>query len=141
MDQNLLKARSLLEAGNYTCVLCRGEMVHSSCLRGVAPLLQLLDGGEDVAGFSAADKVVGKATAYLYRLLGVKAVYAQVVSRGALEVLARSGIHLQYGSLVNQIQNRTQTGACPMEMATKDSQTPEDALLAIRQTLKQLQGQ
>lgn len=141
MDQNLLKARSLLEAGNYTCVLCRGEMVHSSCLRGVAPLLQLLDGGEDVAGFSAADKVVGKATAYLYRLLGVKAVYAQVVSRGALEVLTRSGIHLQYGSLVDQIQNRTQTGACPMEMATKDAQTPEDALLAIRQTLKRLQGQ
>ena len=139
MDQNLSKACSLLEAGNYTCVLCRGALVHSSCLRGVAPLLQLLDDGVDVVGFSAADKVVGKATAYLYCLLGVKAVYAQVVSRGALEVLTRSGIQLQYGSLVDQIQNRTQTGACPMEMATKDAQTPEEALLAIRQTLKRLQ--
>lgn len=141
MEQDLQKARSLLEKENYTCVLCKGQIVYTSTLRGVAPLLQFLDEKQDVAGFSAADKVVGRATAYLYCLLGAKAVYAKVISRGALEVLEQTGIDLRYDTLVEQIQNRTQTGPCPMEMATKEAKTPEEALTAIRQTLKRLQDQ
>ena len=39
MNTNLLNARSLLESGNYTCVLCRGDTVYTTTQRGVAPLL------------------------------------------------------------------------------------------------------
>lgn len=141
MEQDLQKACSLLEKENYTCVLCKGQIVYTSTLRGVAPLLQLLDEKQDAAGFSAADKVVGRATAYLYCLLGVKAVYARVISRGALEVLEQAGIDLHYDTLVEQIRNRTQTGPCPMELATKDVNTPEEALLAVRETLTRLRNQ
>ena len=141
MEQDLQKACSLLEKGNYTCVLCKDKVVYTSTLRGVAPLMQLLDEKQDVMGFSAADKVVGRATAYLYCLLGVKAVYARVISRGALEVLERAQIDLRYDALVEQIQNRTQTGPCPMEWATKDVNTPEEALAAVRETLMRLRNQ
>ena len=53
---DLEKAKAILENGNYTCVLCKGDTVHTSQHRGVRPLLDLLD--TDVSGFSAADKVV-----------------------------------------------------------------------------------
>ena len=81
MKNDLDKARSLLGTGAYTCVFCRADRVYTATERGVKPLLSWLDDGTDLTGFSAADRVVGRATAFLYCLLGVKEVYAKVMSR------------------------------------------------------------
>ena len=134
------QAKTLMEQEGYTCVLRSGETLHTSRLRGVAPLLGWLEEGAVAPGFVAADKVVGRATAFLYCLLGAKAVYAGVISQGALEVLQRYSIEASYGQLVPYIHNRTGDGMCPMEAATADSHTPQEALTAIRQKLQQLRG-
>jgi len=136
---DLEQAIKILEQTNSTCVLCLGGQVQKSDRRGVAPLLALVDTGTDVRGFSAADRVVGKATAFLYCLLGVKAVHARVMSQPAAQVLAKAGIIATWDTLVDGIQNRRKDGPCPMEHATRDCTTPEQALTAIRQTLAQLQ--
>ena len=133
---DLEKAKSILENGNYTCVLCKGDTVHTSQHRGVRPLLDLLD--TDVSGFSAADKVVGRATALLYRLLNVKSVHAQVISQSALEVL-ENHIAVSWDSQVEFIRNRAGDGRCPMEQATARIDDPQEALIAIQQKLKELQ--
>ena len=70
-----MNARAMLESGGYTCVLCRGDAILTDKRRGVRPLLDLLDSRENFVGYSAADKVVGKAAAFLYQLLGVEFVY------------------------------------------------------------------
>ena len=88
--------------------------------------------------FCAADKVVGKATAFLYCLLQVKAVYTPVISRSAARVLREHGIELVAGIEVDFIWNRRRTGPCPMETAVKDIEDPTEALTAIRETLKTL---
>ena len=139
MCNDLQKARQLLEGGEYTCVLCRDGVTHTSTRRGVAPLLYWLDEGTDLRDFSAADRVVGRATAYLYHLLGVKAVFARVMSRPAAEVLAAHGIPASWETLVDAIENRQKNGPCPMEYATRNAATPEEALAAIRQALLELQ--
>ena len=77
MNIDLKRACQTLAASDCTCVLCAGTRCHTSTQRGVAPLLQWLDGGTDLKGFSAADKVVGKAAAFLYCLLGVAAVHVR----------------------------------------------------------------
>jgi len=141
MSQDLQKATQLLEAGNYTCVLCREEEVYTSTRRGVAPLLGWLDSGIDLRGYSAADRVVGRATAFLYHLLGVKAVHARVMSRPAAQVLTDHGILASWDVLVDAIENRQKTGPCPMEHATRCCTTAEEALQAVRQTLATLQKQ
>lgn len=135
---DLTKARELLDSGNYTCVLCRGDTVHTATKRGVKPLLSWLDSGLDVAGFSAADRVVGRATAYLYCLLGVTAVYARVMSRPAMEVLVENGIAAEAGQLVDGIINRKGTGPCPFEAAVLEIHNPEEALTAIRNKMNQM---
>lgn len=137
---DLEKARNYLKTEGCTCVLCLGDRVTASHRRGIAPLLALLDSGEDFAGFSAADKVVGKATAMLYRLLGVKAVWAAVISESAITALRVGGMELRYDQRVDHIVNRDGTGSCPMEAATAHTDDPQTALTAIRQTLKALQG-
>lgn len=138
MNENATQARRLLETGSYTCVLCRGDLVLTDTRRGIRPLLDLLEMTDSWNGYSAADKVVGKAAAYLYHLLGVDAVYAQVISQPAADVLQRYGIPLEYSSLVDAIRNRDGTGFCPMETAVWDIDDPTQALAAIKQVLSDL---
>ena len=140
MTADLNKARQLLASEGYTCVLCREEQCYTSTRRGVAPLLQWLDEGTPLEGFSAADKVVGKAAALLYCLLKVKELYAAVISQGALEVLKKGGIPVCYDTLTEGIINRAGTGPCPMEAATKEISDPALAPAAIRRALEALQS-
>lgn len=135
---NLLKARCLLESGNYTCVVCCGDVVYTTSQRGVAPLLNWLDTGTDLAGFSAADRVVGRGAAFLYCLLGVKEVYARVMSHPAAEVLQSYGIRASADTFAQSIINREGTGPCPFEAAVMDIQDAQKALTAIRNKRKQM---
>ena len=135
---DLQKAKKLLESGSYTCVLCLDGQTAVSYQRGVKPLLDWLENPALGKGFSAADKVVGKATAYLYSLLGAKAVYGGVMSESARDVLRKEGIEASFGTLVPYIVNRQGDGMCPMEAATLDVHTPMDALAAVKKTLAEL---
>ena len=128
-------AKKELVEKDYTCVICHGEVMHHSTFRGVKPLVQWLDQKLDVKGAYAADKVVGRATAFLYVLLGVQAVYAHVISKPALTVLENNQILVQYGTLVDNIINRKGTGICPFEETVLNISEPQDAYKAIRQKM------
>ena len=130
----LEKAKSMLQEG-FTCVLCGENATYTATARGIRPVLELLDSGDDFSAFCAADKVVGKATAFLYVLLRVRAVYAPVMSRAALAVLESHGIEASWDVLTDAVLNHRKDGLCPMESATRDISSPEAALCAIRKTL------
>lgn len=138
MTTNLLKARNLLESGDYTCVVCRDDSVYTTQSRGVAPLLFWLDSETDLTGFSAADRVVGRGAAFLYCLLGVREVSARVMSHPAAEVLRAHGIDAQADRLVDGIINRAGTGPCPFEAAVMNIHNAQEALQAIRNKRRQL---
>lgn len=138
MRSDIEKAKSLLKSGGYTCVLCSEDKVYTSTERGVKPLLAWIDSGTDMSGFSAADKVVGKAAAFLYVILGVKAVYAGVISESAEKVLTENGIAVEYGTLTDAIRNHAGTGFCPMETAVKSISEPYAALEAVRRKIEEL---
>ena len=138
MTSDLKRAVSLLESGGYTCVLCSEDKLFTSYDRGVKPLLEWIDSGTDMKGFSAADKVIGKAAAFLYVILGVKAVYANVMSKPAKSVLIENGISAEYGCLTEAVRNRAGTGYCPMETAVKNISEPKAALAEIRRKLEEL---
>lgn len=129
---DLEKARQVLSEGGYTCVLCRGDDVYTATARGVKPLVDWLDSGLDLHMFSAADKVVGRATAFLYVLLGVKEVHALVMSSPAKEALIAGGIAAYCDKEVPGIINRRGDGPCPFEDAVLGIADPVEALAAIR---------
>ena len=89
-------------------------------------------------GFSAADRVVGRGAAFLYRLLGVKAVYARVMSEPAVRVLEEGGIAALPDRVVPGIVNRTGDGPCPFEAAVLEIRDPQEALRAIREKMAAL---
>lgn len=139
MNSDLKNARILLDTQDVTCAVCRGDRSYTATERGVKPLLNWVDAGFELAGFSAADRVVGRATAFLYVLLRVREVYARVMSRPAVEVLQSHGIAASTDCLVDGIINRKGTGPCPFEAAVMDIADASGALAAIRKKMEQMQ--
>lgn len=139
---DLNRAKTLLQTNEqYTCVLCCGDTVYTDEKKGIAPMMSFLDQGLDLHGFSAADRIVGKAAAMLFVLAGVRELYAQVLSEGGMQMLLQHGIAVEYGTLTPSIINRKGTGLCPMELAVQDIDDPKEGREAIRATMQRLKMQ
>lgn len=138
MEKLTYKAKDLLAENKRTCVICLKNEVFESSERGVKPLLNFLDSKIDLKGSCAADRVVGAGAAFLYVLLGVREVYAAVLSERAKEVLLKNDISVYFDQLVPKIQNRAKNGFCPIETAVINETDPAAALIKIRETLKEL---
>ena len=140
MSRKLHRANEIMSRDEYTCVVIKDDRIYTSKERGVKPLLTWLEDGEDMQGASAADKVVGKAAAFLYVKLQIKEIYAGVISTPACAVLEQCGISVQYGQKVDAIRNRTDTGFCPMETAVLDIEDADAALSAIKTKLREMKS-
>lgn len=138
MEKLTQKAKEILENNCRTCVVCLENETYESSERGVKPLLNLLDSKIDLKGACAADKVVGAGAAFLYLLLGVREVYASVISEKAKSVLEQNGVSAVFDTLVPKIQNRAKNGFCPIETAVLNETDPAAALIKIRETLRKL---
>ncbi len=132
------KAIELLRAEGYTSVVCGENDIYTSRARGVKPLVAWYASGLRFHGLSAADKVVGRATAFLYLLLGVRKLHAVVISRPALALLEAEDITVHYDALVPHISNRAHDGICPFEEAVMDIGCRDDAYTAIRRKMEEL---
>ena len=139
MKNKLDEAKELLIQNDYTCVVIKDDAVFVSKERGVKPLLKWHEDEVDLEAGFAADKVIGKAAAYIYVLLKIKEVYACVISRPAYEVFQKYNIAVSYDCMVDAIVNRTKTGFCPMETAVMNIDNPKTSLEAIKLCLKSLE--
>ena len=127
--------RQKLLDGGYTCVVLVDGVEYTSCDRGVKPLISFLQVQRSFAGGVAADKCVGAGAAHLYVLLGVRAVWANVISEPAKDVLQKNGIEVFYQECVPHIINRKGDGVCPIERAVAGATTSEEAYDLIIATL------
>lgn len=88
--------------------------------RGVADLFRLLrEEPQLLRGAFIADKVVGKGAAALMVLGGVEGLFADVVSRPALELLAGAGIAVEYTVVVPGIHEPRRDGHLPRGTALR----------------------
>lgn len=135
---DLERAKKLLQENeSYTCVLCKGDTVYTSTQKGIAPMLAFLEKGTELTGFSAADRIIGKAAAMLFALAGVKEAYAAVVSKAAIPVLEQYKITYSFDEKTDFIINREKTDICPMEKAVEKENDCEAAYAAIQRRIQQ----
>lgn len=135
--EDIEKAKSML-SDTIRCAVIKEGKIFTSDRRGIAPLIELYDGGEDLSGCVAADKIVGKAAAFIYVRLKAREVYASVMSGEAVKVLSAFGIKHSFGQCVKSIRNRAGDGICPMERAVENISDPDEAILRLRQTVAAL---
>ena len=120
------KAKKIFCSGEYTCVLCKGDIVFTSTSNGISPMLDFIENKTELCGFSAADKIVGKAAAILFVYAGVSQVYADVMSKQAVDFLASHNVKYSFGKLADKIINRSGTGICPMEKTVEKISSASD---------------
>ena len=124
----------LLHRKGCSCVVAKGDDVRTCWQRGVADLYDLLTQEPDfLHGASVADKVIGKAAASLMVLGGVREVYTRTISQPALRLLQEAGVTVNCDEVVDHIINRTHTGWCPMEQASRDLHTAEEIFPVIKE--------
>ena len=138
MHPDLESCKAILENENLTCVVKQGDKVLKTTDRGIKPFMQWIESGENLHGAVAADKVVGKAAAFLMEKAGISAVYAAVLSEPAEDVLKAAGIEYKFTHLVPRIQNRKGDGLCPMESAVLDTDNSDTAFSELKDKLENL---
>lgn len=131
-------AKQIMKEKNLALVFVKnGKVIFESSSSGIKDLFKAVT-EFDVEASSVADKIVGKAAAFLLTFSRVKEVFAQVLSKHALEVLKENGIPHEYETLVERILNRNRTDTCPFEKAVEECKTPEEAFFKLRKLLEKL---
>jgi hypothetical protein len=134
------RAKELFQRGEYTCVLCKGDITHTSTAIGISPMIDFITADTNLKGFSAADKIVGKAAAQLFVSAGIIEVYADVMSAQAVDVFEKYDVKFSHKTLTEAIINRAGNGLCPMEQCVHNIDNPSEAIDAIRNMLNFLKA-
>lgn len=125
-----------LKANNYAIITSNGYYSYDT---GIKPVISRIN--EDInyfKGLSVADKIIGKASAMLLVLSGVKEVNCVVLSTAGKGILDKYGIAYHYDELVPYIINRKGDDMCPMEKTVKDINDLNEALKALNDKLSSL---
>ena len=86
-------ASTLLHENFSFYVFCNGEITITCSRPGITSLLELLKEGKDLTVFCVVSKAIGKAEAFIYVKLGIKEVYAPVMTFAAIYILAKHGTY------------------------------------------------
>ena len=95
-------------------------------------MMSFIADGVNLAGYSVADVVVGKAVAMLFVKCGITQVFAKTLSVSGKAILERYGIAYEYETLTDKIINRAGTDICPMEKTVLHTDDIEQAYQLLK---------
>jgi hypothetical protein len=100
-------------------------------------VISLLRASQDynLKGFSAADKLAGKASALLMVNAGIENVFAQTISRTALQIFYTREVSVSYDKMIEQVLNREHDGPCPMEQLLIGIDDPQEAFTKLKEKI------
>lgn len=127
-----------LKINNYAIIASNG---YCSFDTGIKPVINKMN--ENISyfeGLIVADKIIGKASAMLLVLSGVKEVYCIVLSKAGKEILDKYKIPYHYENLTEYIINRKGDDMCPMEKTVKDIDDLNEAYIALSNKLSSLKA-
>lgn len=106
-------------SSNYSLTLTRqGKIIFKSRLRGLLPLLNLLNqfGDSEVRGCLLEDKVVGLAAAkIIVHARIISSVKTPLASKTAISYLEKHNVSITADQVVDSILNKGLSGICYME--------------------------
>ena len=138
MHQDLERAKEAMIFEGYTCVITLDNIMFKSKDKGLQPLLDWLYSGNKYTGWRLCDKIVGKAAAYLHIILGVREIYADVISQPAKELLEENNVTVNAGEIVPAILNDAKDGPHPLETAVENITDVNDSIMAIELAIKRM---
>jgi len=130
-------AKEYLCRENLSVVIVRnGEIIFKSSEKGIKPLYTLaIEKNIDLKGSSLADKVIGRGAAMICKYFDVEEVYGLLISEAAEKVLNEADIKYSYNQTCPYIKNRDNTGLCPIERMSLETDDVNVLLERIGQFL------
>ena len=114
-------------------IVKNGNVIFEATSHGVSDFLKAIEKfRNEFDGASVADKIVGKAIAFLCVYAKVKAVYAVILSKKAKVVFEENMLHHEWNSLVENILDTEKTGICPFEKLAMEISNPTDAYRRLK---------
>ena len=131
-------AKTMLAKENLTLTIAKnGTVIYKTKTKGVTGFLEAIrQFGKNLTNSSAADKVVGKAIALLCIYAKIKSLYAKTLSSKAKELLKKTGISLEYDTLISNVVSFDKTDICPFEKAVADISDPSEAYAKLKSICK-----
>lgn len=133
---DLEKAKDYFYSQKASMVLCKEDDKFITQEKGLTPLINLIESGDDYFEYSACDKVVGRAAAFLYVLLGVKEIHAKVMAKLAIQILDKAEIKYSADEFVDTILDDQLKDTNPLEEVVLRSGSANNALRDLKAYLK-----
>ncbi|UCF58932.1 MAG: DUF1893 domain-containing protein [Candidatus Bathyarchaeota archaeon] len=132
--QDLERARlRLKEKKSALVVVKNGKVIFETESHGIKGFLEACElFGKELAGSSIADKIVGRAAAFLCVHFQVSAVFAIIISTEGVRVLKDNNVFYQFEKRVPDILNQKRNDICPFEKLALTSAAPEEAYSKLR---------
>lgn len=136
-------AKNWLEKNDLSLVIVKnGNIVFETKEKKILGFIDAIEKmGNDINGSSIADKVIGKAVAFLCIYKEVHSVYAKILSEKAKHLFEQWNIIFEYGSLVKEILNTNQNNVCPFELKAKNLNNPKKAYYKLKELANSLRPQ
>ena len=120
------KSKLKKQLKNSTLVVYKNKHTQTYQEKGLTPLLLYLDSNKDFEDAHVFDKIVGVSDAYLYAYGDVEKVYADVMSKQAVDILHKYDIRYEADKIVPFIKDN-QGNASPYDEIVNHAQTPAHA--------------
>ena len=133
---DLEKAKDYFYSQKASMVLCKDDEKFITHEKGLSPLINLIETGDDYFEYSACDKVVGRAAAFLYVLLGVKEIHAKIMAKLAIQILDKAEIKYSADEFVETILDDQGKDTNPLEEVVLRSGSANNALRDLKAYLK-----
>ena len=138
MDLDIAKTE-LYEEKLTLSIVKNGTILYSTKSHQISGFLDAIDKcGKKLEGASMADRVVGKAIALLCAYAKINKVYANILSRKAIEIFKKNKIEIQGKELVDNILDAGKTKMCPFERAAAEISDPEKGYRVFKQLRENL---
>jgi hypothetical protein len=135
---NLSLAKKKLTTSSYSLVVIKNnQLVAHSKDQGVGGILNLYETEPEILANSyIGDKIIGRAVAMICELGEVNSCYTPLLSRGAEEILTQAEINYEADKIVPAIQNKDNTGLCPIEQLTLEANNSREGIQKIKKFLQ-----
>lgn len=124
----------ILNADHLSLVVLNDDSLSRYNGRGVSDLVELVrNEPARLKGAIVADKMVGKAAAALMIAGGVQAVFTNLISTPARELLEKAGVTVTASEEVPQILNRDRSGQCPIDASLNEAESIEECVQILEE--------
>ncbi|MBP5402437.1 MAG: DUF1893 domain-containing protein [Treponema sp.] len=133
--KDLEKAKEIFAQGKYSFVLVKDDDIITCSERGLINLVELIESQKDYSEYSICDKVCGRASAFLYVLLGLKEVHAVKMAKLAVQILDRAEIEFSFETSIDTVLDEKMEAVDKFETAVVKSGSAVNALKDIKAVL------